>query len=81
MTGIELIKDDYPSWVSKQSRRGKVGIGVLTPVLLLAFGSQVETLQATIGVLLTQVVTWVLFAFALYTIVLLGYTAVKGGEQ
>lgn len=72
---------DYGRWVTSQSRSARVMMAIATPVLLGVYGLGVETLQATIGDIPTMILSWVVLLLAVYTLVMLAYTAVSGGES
>jgi hypothetical protein len=68
--GVAPIVDGlagYRNWVGSKSRGVRMVVFLATLVVMGAVGLAVPTLQATIGVLLTQVLTWAVLLAALYT--------------
>ena len=62
----------YRKWVAAHSRGGRLLILLGTLTFLLVLGWSVESLQATIGVLPTRIVAWIVLLVVLYTWYALG---------
>lgn len=66
----------YRNWVIDGSRAARAALLVGVFVLMGVVGLAVGSLQTTIGVVATQVVTWILLLFALYTLYAIGRSVV-----
>lgn len=58
----------YRDWIGSQSFGMGLLIVVASFVVMGAVGLAVDTLQSTIGALLTQLITWIVLLGVLYTI-------------
>ena len=68
----------YRAWAGGHSRLGRVLLFVGTLFAMMLVGLAVPTLQATVGVAVTMVLSWAVFLVVLYTWYALGWSVVVG---